>query len=396
MPTWFPSYTNCSSPSGYYGIPAWALALIGGVGVAALIALAVAGSWAPGVAAFLATVCLAGITFCSWWLNVRLICLGGDRSAIGAIYHLEPPNPTLDPFAFGDYDTDYSFNLLLWPFTPKHELPNSFVSNQWSSSATPALITDWPTLPSSIVPAIPFSEVESQVELILAQQSMASLGLGFTGQDVESGDEPAPQPAAGSSQHFLLHCEIEGPGMYDLRILLWVLFGVFIVAAALSLIPVIGSILSWILSILAFLAFLFGGAAITHEDASPPTTGGWGGSFNPYDGAGNPNGQVDIAYVFGRWVYDSLHTGWNELHPLHFMIKIGSTTQGNLANGNWGIPDIPDLLQNLNDKYNVINSPSTPAAQQQPQNQWNLHPLLDGCLGPEPYPQPPPPGQNIQ
>ena len=394
MPNWFPSWTNCSSPGGWYNVPAWAVALIGGVGLVALIAAGVAGAWAPGVAAFLATACLAGITFCSWWLNVRLICLGGDRSAIGAIYHLEPPDPTLDAFALGEYDTDFSFNMLLWPFVPQDELPNSFVSTQWNPSAQSNLITAWPTLPP-LVPNVPWSTVSSQVELILAQQSMSSVNLSFTGQDVESVDEPSPQPAAGSGQHFLLHCEIEGPGIHDLRTFLWVLFGVFIAAAALSAIPVIGSLLSWILSILAFLAFLIGGAAITHQDASPPAGGGWGGKFNPYDSAGNPNGPVDLGYAYGRWVYDSLHSGWNELHPLHYLIKIGQTTQGALANGNWP-PDLGDTQQRYDTQFQIINSPTTPGIQAQPQNGWKVHPLLDGCLGRTTYPDPPPPNEVIQ
>jgi hypothetical protein len=389
MPNWFPSYTNCSSPGGWYKVPAWALALLGGVGIVALLAAGLAGAWAPGVAAFMATVCLAAITFCTWWLNVRLICLDGDRSAIGAIYHLEPPDPTLDAFAFGAYDTDYSFNLLMWPFIPQQELPKSFVSNQWSAGATAQLISDWPTLPP-LVPNVPFAQVSTQVPLILAQQTMASLGLTFTGQDVQPADEPGTQPPAGSGQHFLIHCEIEGAGMHDLRILLWVLFGVFVAAAIVSVIPVIGSILSWILSLLAFLAFLFGGAAITHDDASPPAGGGWGGKFNPYDGAGKATDVVDLAYVFGRWVYDSLHSGWNELHPLHFMIKIGQATQGDLAGGKWP-PDLGDTQKRLDDQFKVINTPATAKTQAQPENQWTLHPLLDGCLGRTPYPEPPPP-----
>jgi hypothetical protein len=394
MPDWFPSYTQCSSPGGYYGVPYAALAAIGGTGVVALVAAAAGGALAPGVAAFLATVCLGFITFCNWWLNVRLICLGGDRSAIGAIYHLEPPSPTFDAFDLGHYDTDYSFNLLLWPFIPKDELPSSFVSNQWSAAATPKLIADWPTLPP-LVPSVPFSQVAGQVPLILAQQSMASLGLSFTGQDVEGGDEPSPQPAGGSGQHFLLHCEIEGPGMRDLRTLMWVLFGVFVAAAALYAIPIVGPALSWILSLLALLAFLFGGAAITHDDASPPAGGGWGGKFNPFDGAGGPDDPVDLAYVYGRWVYDSLHTGWNELHPLHFMLKIGETTQGQLAGGNWP-PGLGDTRDRLDTQYQTINSPGTPQTQRQPENQWTLHPLLDGCQGVTPYPDPPPPGPVIK
>ncbi len=157
---------------------------------------------------------------------------------------------------------------------------------------------------------------------------MASLSLRFVGINAEDADKPVPQPKDRSIEHLLLHCEIEGPGIYDFRILLYVLFGVFLAAAILSAIPIIGPILSWILSILAFLAFLIGGAAIQHADASPPAGGGWGGSFNAYENAGSPDSPVDIGYVFGRWVYNSLHDGWNELHPLHFMMKIGQTTKG--------------------------------------------------------------------
>jgi hypothetical protein len=388
MPNWFPSWTNCSSPQGWYALPVAALALIGSLGIVGLVAAGLAGAWAPGVAAFLAMACLGGITFCTWWLNVRLICLGGDRSAIGAIYHLEPPSPSLDAFAFGDYDTDYSFNLLLWPFIPKDELPESFVSNQWSAGAAPQLVVDWPTLPP-LVPNVPYSQVQNLVPLILAQQSMASLHQTFTGQNVESADDPKPPVPKGSSQHFLLHCEIEGPGMYQLRILLWVLFGLFIVAAALALIPVIGTALAWILALLAFLAFLIGGAVIQHNDASPPPGGGWGGSFNPYDEAGKADALVDLAYVYGRWVYDSLHSGWNELHPLHFMIKIGQAKQGDLSAGTWP-PDLGNTQATLDAQFVAINMQGTRTAQAQPEHQYTLHPLLDGCIGEAPYPDPPP------
>jgi hypothetical protein len=406
MPSWwFPSYTNCSDPKDYYGIPVWALALIGGTGVAALIAAAVAGAWIPSVAAFLATVCLAGITFCTWWLNVRLICLGGDRGAGGVIYSVDPPNPSLDAFDFGAYDTDYSFDLLLWPLPPEVTLPSSFVGNdspsqfnpqEWDPVSVGDLWSDstfWDqTIGNTLVDAFgqPVQLVKDQVNLILPQQSMVSLNLPFTGEpSSDTGNIGGVQSPGGSDQQFLLHCEIEGPGMYELRTLLWVLFGVFVLAAALSAIPVIGPILSLILSILAFLAFLFGGPAIQQDDASPPSGGGWGGSFNPYSG-GNPNAPVDLAYVYGRWVYDSLHTGWNELHPLHFMIKIGTTTAGSLGVGKWPT-DLGDLIARYDLEYGVINAPSTVATQAEPQNQWTLHPLLDGCLAGTGYPDPPPP-----
>jgi hypothetical protein len=228
--------------------------------------------------------------------------------------------------------------------------------------------------------------VSTQVDLILAQQSMASLGLTFIGQqDVTPGD---------TQQRFLMHCEIDGPGMHDLLILFWVLFFVFCAAAAVWAIPIIGPIISVILAILAWLAALFGGGAIQNQDASPPSTGGWGGKFNPYDGAGSPSDPVDLAYVYGRWVYDSLHSGWNELHPLHFMIKIGQTTQGNLTGGNWP-PGLGNVQSRYDGQFSVINSPAAAIAQSQPQNQWSLHPVLDGCVGSTPYPGPPPPAPII-
>jgi hypothetical protein len=383
---WFPSYTSCSGPSGWYKVPAWAIALLASVGGLAFILAGVGGAWIAGVAALMASVCLAAITFCTWWLNVRLICLGGDHSAIGAIYHLEPPQPTWNAFDFGAYDTDYSFNLLLWPFVPQDELPDSFVSNQWAASAAGTLATDWPTLPP-LVPNVPWATVETQVDRILAQQSMASLGITFVGQQIEAADEPSPQPAGGSSQNFLLHCEIEGPGMRDFRTLLWVLFGVFVAAAIVDAIPVIGWIIGLILAILAFLAFLFGGGAITHDDASPPTDGGWGGAFHSFDEAGGPDGTVDLAYVYGRWVYDSLHDGWNELHPLHFMIKLGEAKQGDLAGGNWP-PDLGDKQKRYDGMYAGINAPGAAGTQAAPPNQWTVHPVLDGCGSTYPEPDP--------
>jgi hypothetical protein len=392
MPNWFPSWTKCCDPANYRGLPVGAMAAIGTLG---LVMGALAGVFfaiSPGVALFLASLCVAAMAFCTWWLDVRLICLGGDRSAIGAIYHLEPPVQTSSPLDIVDADTDYSFNLLLWQFVPQNSLPQSFVSNQWSPTAFPQLGTDWPTLPPLVPPSIPFSQVSDEVNLIVPQQSMASLGLGFGGQNINDADKPGLPPGS-TDQHFLLHCEIEGPGMHDLLILLGVMCAVFVAAAFVFAIPMVGPILSWILIALALLAFLIGGPAITHDDASPPSGGGWGGSFNPYETASDPDGLVDLAYVFGRWVYDSLHTGResNELHPVHYMIRLGQATQGNLSKGIWP-PDLGEMQQKYDAQFGVINSPNTIEIQKQPQNQWTVHPLLDGCLSGTPYPEPLPPG----
>src|SRR5581483_2034946 len=141
------------------------------------------------VSVALAAASAAGIALCKWWLDVRLICLGGDRSAIGAIYSLEPFSISNDVM-----DTDYSFNLLLWGFAPQNQLPDSFVNNQWSANALTQLIAEWPTLssPVAFVPNIPYASVSSLVPLIVAQPVMAQAvtryGIVFDGQNVDSPD----------------------------------------------------------------------------------------------------------------------------------------------------------------------------------------------------------------
>jgi hypothetical protein len=380
MPDWFPSWTECCQPSAYRGSPLhdpafWFATFF------TTIAGALSGfifGIGPAVAFALASLTVRAIQFCNWWLDVRLICLGGNRSAVGAIYHLEPP-PTpsaFDEFNLGDYDTDYSFNLLLWPFTPADVLPDAFVANEWDPAAVDSEL--WPGVQATLG-APPSPEVKQQVELIIPQQSMASLGLGLTGEGTGDG-----------KQHYLLHCEIEGPGMHDLVILLEVLLGLFIAMMFISAIPVIG----WVVSVLIMLAIillgLFAGHEIINQQPTPPDTGGWGGTFNTVEGAGSDDAPVDLGYIFGRWVYDSFHSGGNELHAVYYMIKIGEATKGEIVNGKWP-GKLGELQQRYDDAFGAIQAPGAAVLQAAPENTWTLHPLLDGCLGDTPYPDPPPP-----
>ena len=284
-------------------------------------------------------------------------------------------------YSLADYDTDYSFNLLLWPFVPSDELPQSFVDNQWSSAARAQLIADWPTL----FPTIPWSgEVPAQVDLILPQQPMATLGLGMAGQDAPH-DEPVPQPATAPFQHFLMHCEIEGPGMHELLRLLYMLLAGLVFVLAASALPGVGWIITGILALLALLLAALGGNAIMNEQATPPQGGKWGGWFNSYEDADGDGGPVDIAYVVGRFVYNSFHIGSesNELHPVHFMIKLKTrhpVTKGDIAGGKWP-PGLGEQKAKLDAQFQIINSPATIEVQRRPENRWKLHPLLDGCTG---------------
>src|SRR5207249_4783300 len=62
----------------------------------------------------------AGLTasvqlFIDWWLNRRLLCLDGDRCAIGIVWSVEPAEGKPFPESFDD---DFSLNLLLSPAAP--------------------------------------------------------------------------------------------------------------------------------------------------------------------------------------------------------------------------------------------------------------------------------------
>jgi hypothetical protein len=115
---------------------------------------------------------------------------------------------------------------------------------------------------------------------------------------------------------------------------------------------------------------------------------------NPDDARTDPNGGElkigDILVVTGRWVYDAGHTGWNELHPVKTIQKIDPDPAAAPA----------DVVKRWCDLLAPVPPPdATPAtmtpaqlatalAQQQPANQWTLHPAVDGCQGSIP-PQPP-------
>ena len=74
----------------------------------------------------------------------------------------------------------------------------------------------------------------------------------------------------------------------------------------------------------------------------------------------------------GRWVFDSLHTGWNELHPIKVCTKIGSW------DGAWPGGTV-NRQKRLDDAFTAGERDDIVKRQQQPTHQWTVHPLVDGC-----------------
>jgi hypothetical protein len=185
-----------------------------------------------------------------------------------------------------------------------------------------------------------------------------------------------------------LEVEFEGAGVWDLYQALIAAAAVAGVGAVFCLIPIIGWIVCLILSLVALAIAGIGAGVALSDDSAENQANSQVGVIHP--------GQ-DVLFVLGRWVYDSAHTGWNELHPVLFCQRIAQVPQPDLVAGQpWqNFPDLgPQNLQATVSGFcglaNDALSPLTFAAQLQPQNQWTIHPLVDGCTtdvgGPPPSP----------
>lgn len=108
---------------------------------------------------------------------------------------------------------------------------------------------------------------------------------------------------------------------------------------------------------------------------------------NPDDAlqGGGTISSKDQVIVRGRWCYDGGHSGWNEVHATRIVQKVFNVPQT--------AAEFEKFRQQWCDRMGEvphIESPglkplSPPAAktydnQQKPENQWTLHPDVDGCL----------------
>jgi hypothetical protein len=326
-------YTQCCSVSGHIGKVAAQILI---AAAASALPLLFGASLIPGV---LIVILGAIIAYCRWWLYDRLICLGGDVCAAGWVLSVEPPEKKsgLDSF-----DTDYSFNLVLAPHL---------------EGATQV-------------------SVESdgiQGNLIKEQPAIAGAGLDWTGHSAQQwGNSPMTA---------VLHCEFEGGGVMTLLNAALAALAFATAAAVACSIPVFGWIACAILQIVAAVIIVVGVVAALNDKGNPNDLDTNLGEIH----ANDPTGRgADLLVVKGTWVYDSAHEGWNEIHPIKHCQRIG--TWG----GNWA--EVGDAKAWADGWCKILDRASDPAtitAQAKPENQWVIHPLIDGCdPGPGPDPGP--------
>jgi hypothetical protein len=256
------------------GFPSKLLAILALLGIGSVLAPAA-----------LVAALLTIIAYCNWWLYKRLICLGGDRCAIGLLVSVEPPS---EKTGFDSLDTDYSMNLLLAPENIGFSQP-------------------------------PSGNDGSQIDLIRQQSTTADAKLAgvieefpFKGITARASADTAAIIYNTAS----LHCEFEGGGVKKLKDAAEAALPFALLASAACLIPIpLFTLICLILAAIATGITLAGlGAAL--GDTGNPT------DVNPK--LDELHRHVDILFVKGEWVFDSAHEGWNEIHPIKTCMRIGA------------------------------------------------------------------------
>lgn len=186
----------------------------------------------------------------------------------------------------------------------------------------------------------------------------------------------------------MLHCEFEGNGIYKIREYL------INIAGWLTLALLIPWPVDLMLAILAFLIAILGGLDSFRSPSAAADPG------NPLDVNPNlgPLNNGDLVVVKGEWIYDSLHAGWNEIHPVrHCEILIRresiAVSDEDLSWDDYIVfnPETSQPMA-LNTPENVelyrqflcgairdAENAEEGGSREDPKNDWVIHPLIDGC-----------------
>jgi hypothetical protein len=345
-------YTQCEDPKDYIDLSFTAIGwrnifslLAGGAFVAFFIAAFIGGPGPLMAAVILFALALA---YLHWWLNGRLICLGGERCLIGMVRSLSAANP-LEKAG----DDDFSMNVMLAPG------PTGFRTDFGPDGLPPPPVSDY--------------QNALQGELVSPQPSIHDIGRGYVS------DEDHLKYMTG------LHCEFEGSGIYNLMIWTGIVLALLVAALAVELLGPVG----WLVKLLIMLAIFFGGTGILTGPLAGPLAAG-AGHPTDIDESLATLAKGDIVVVKGVWVYDSLHHGWNEIHPIRDCciiakgMTIGGAWPADIGDG-LGLDTGPKVQAALDRWCRMLDDArdcEEGGSREDPANDWILHPLVDGCKEP--------------
>jgi hypothetical protein len=378
-------YTHCVQPADYVDpLPRTdnAFEVIGAIVDGAL------GGWLPDA-----------ILGCDYLLGGKLVCLGGDECAIGHITHFEPPSAKSFP---QNLDNDFSLNILLAPQGLGDFASESDNRKDWTNATSAPQGQVLAMQPGMPIPHEDEVDVTDDYNFVLHPvDSQRFFGYYSIYPDnhylaYDPSQSPFQVPGSDGSPFATpaLHLEAEGDRVCKVCAVISALtggsVGQAICSATVFGIPV-GSFICHIVGIaltpfLPLLAAAVGIAWASARDGNvdDPRVGDGGGELH----------FGDLVVAQGRWVYDAGHKGWNELHPLKTIQRIDESSYDDA--------NIVDLRQRwCGSLANVppFTPPGDPppagmtsgqavtwTGQCQPQNQWVLHPDLDGCRGASPPP----------
>jgi hypothetical protein len=334
----FRQFTQCVQPADWKPRSYWMISLPSLIlgPAAALLALAMGMPWCLLIVAEISGLVWL-IAYCRHFLYHRLICLGRDRDVIGAVVSVSPP----PPFTEFDWDNDYSINLLLQntEYGVKQEVAQ---------------------------------ESQPYGELIAPQDVITNPPVSRKTPGHYARDEFGTGLCCAT-----LHAEFEGAGNYDLLQISQAMlaFALAALAACVFLPWPANVILGWGLGLLALLGWLIGAIlSKTVREGDPSDVDPDIGTLHTNDKPGDDGlGRgADIVYVQGTWVYDPLHDGWNEIHPIKICTKIGTW------DGSWS-EQAPDIILRARNGFESAQADETRANQRRPEHNWLVHPELDGC-----------------
>ncbi|MCW2645384.1 MAG: hypothetical protein JWP07_1493 [Pseudonocardiales bacterium] len=366
-------YTHCVDKSAYYNLKSFGL----GAGLASL-----------------------GKDACDYLLGRKLVCLGGVRCAIGTIVFIEPVGFD-KPFP-DDIDNDFCVNLLLFPHEVEQFGPGTGATDKltnWhevtSDGVQGTLILhdpkDMPTpkepaadpTPYSVTylfgagPPTPYEPKDDGAERLLEEVKQDASGI-------KRIDIP------------VLHCEFEGSRIFLVCSAIAPFLdlatggpGAGACRAAIGWIPFLGDAICTVIETavaIALAPLMLAAAAAAWAEAA---------IVDDLFVTGPVSRRVELGesvIVTGVWTWDGGHSGWNEFHATHTLQKVvlpTRTTAGFPADEarsfveRWCglVSQVPPPTDQNGQPLTAMTpeQQDTHDRQARPENQWTLHPDVDGC-----------------
>ncbi len=400
-----PQYTSCVEAGDFEPLStAYLIALGAIIGVGGLSAIAT-GGWSLWASAAALVELLHYVL--DFMLNGKLICLHRDPSkgcacdnsglvwAIGQVADSEDVGQDKNPVE--DVDNDYAVNIILAPFdmtqfASDDGAQKNLATATQSTQPQGDLLKMQKDMPQDGGKPVFTAYFRTIVRTPLTRQWRAWTEIvgrdygwfGIVG--------PAQQKAWGDyllANAWLrpekvsvpvLHCEFEGTRIRDmLGVINAFTFGGSWCKKN-FLFKVLCKILQSILSPVILAAVAAAWAAAKDGDPADALQGG--GTIN----------NKDWLVVGGRWTYDGGHTGWNEFHATRIVHKVdyvpNDPTQFAQFQKRWcdelcKVPHAGVAGASLTGQPFTPEQQQTYDNQQEPQNQWVFHPIVDGCAGDE-------------